>query len=59
VLALGVAFSLMTFAWLTAYSFVVAKVGDILRRGAVRRVLDALTGVALIGLGVRVATDRA
>jgi threonine/homoserine/homoserine lactone efflux protein len=58
-LALGVAFSLMTFVWLAAYSFVVAKVGDILRRGAVRRLLDALTGVALIGLGIRVATERA
>lgn len=56
-LALGLTFSVMTFAWLSAYSFVVGKAGDVLRRNAVRRGLDGLTGAVLIALGLRVATE--
>ncbi len=56
-LALGLTFSAMTFAWLTAYSLVIAKAGDVFRRSFVRRALDGLTGAVLIALGVRVATD--
>jgi threonine/homoserine/homoserine lactone efflux protein len=56
-LALGLAFSAMTFAWLTAYSFVIAKAGGVFRRSIVRRGLDGLTGAVLIGLGLRVATE--
>ncbi len=54
---LGLAFCTMTFAWLALYSFAVARIGDVLRRSSVRRALDALTGLALIGLGLRVATE--
>jgi len=43
---------------LSAYAFAVARAGDFLRRGAVRRVLDAVVGAVLVGLGVRVAIDR-
>jgi threonine/homoserine/homoserine lactone efflux protein len=56
-LALGLTFSAMTFAWLTAYSFVIAKAGDVFRRSTVRRGLDGLTGAVLIALGLRVATE--
>ena len=55
-LALGALFCTMTLAWLSAYAAAVARAGDLLRRGPARRILDAVTGVALIGLGVRVAT---
>ena len=48
----------MTLTWLTAYGIVVARAGDFLRRGWVRRALDALTGAVLIALGVRLATER-
>ena len=56
-LALGLTFSVMTFAWLTAYSLVIAKAGDVFRRSIVRRGLDGLTGAVLIGLGLGVATE--
>jgi threonine/homoserine/homoserine lactone efflux protein len=56
-LLFGLVFSSMTFIWLTAYSIAVAKFGDVLRGPRVRRALDALAGAALIGLGVRVATE--
>jgi threonine/homoserine/homoserine lactone efflux protein len=55
-LLLGLAFCLMTLAWLTAYAFVVARAGDLLRRPRVRRALEAATGAVLIALGLRVAT---
>jgi threonine/homoserine/homoserine lactone efflux protein len=56
-LSLGLTFAAMTWIWLTAYSIVVAKVGDLLRRQRVRRALDALTGAALVVLGIRVVTE--
>ena len=57
-LILGLIFSAMTLAWLSAYAFVVAKAGDFLRRSRVRRAIDALTGIVLVGLGLRLAAER-
>jgi threonine/homoserine/homoserine lactone efflux protein len=57
-LALGLLFSSMTFFWLTAYAFVVARVGAVLRRPRVRRLLDAVTGAALVAFGLRLAAER-
>jgi threonine/homoserine/homoserine lactone efflux protein len=36
----------------------VAKAGDVLRRSRIRRALDGLTGVVLVGLGLRLASER-
>jgi threonine/homoserine/homoserine lactone efflux protein len=57
-LGLGILFAVMTLAWLSAYAAVVARAGDALRRPAVRRVLDAITGVVLVALGFRLAGER-
>ena len=57
-LALGLLFALLTVVWLAAYAAVVARAGGVLRRPAVRRVLDAVTGVVLVALGLRLATER-
>jgi threonine/homoserine/homoserine lactone efflux protein len=54
----GCIFALMTLTWLTAYSVVVAKLGEVLRRGRIRQMLEAITGLALIGLGLRVAAEH-
>jgi threonine/homoserine/homoserine lactone efflux protein len=56
-LGLGLVFCAMTLSWLTAYAWLVARAGVVLRRPAVRRALDAATGVILIALGVRLATE--
>jgi threonine/homoserine/homoserine lactone efflux protein len=56
-LFLGVVFCSLTLAWLTAYAFAVAKAGDFLRRTRVRRAIDGLTGIVLVGLGLRVAAE--
>ena len=56
-LGLGLLFCAMTFAWLTAYAVAVARMAHLLA-GTVRRVLDAVTGVVLVALGLRLATER-
>lgn len=56
-LALGFLFCAMTFAWLSLYAFAVARVGHLLT-GTVRRALDALTGLVLVALGLRLTTDE-
>ena len=54
----GCIFALMTFVWLALYAALVAKLGDFLRRGAARRIVEGLTGFVLVGLGVRLATEH-
>jgi len=48
----------LSLAWLSGYGSVVARAGDVLRRGRARRALDALSGLVLVGLGMRLALER-
>jgi threonine/homoserine/homoserine lactone efflux protein len=57
-LTLGVVFCGMTLTWLSLYAVVVARAGDVLRRPAIRRAIDAITGAVLVALGLRLATER-
>lgn len=57
-MSLGLIFSLMTFLWLAAYAFVVAKAGEILRRPLIRRWIEAVTGTLLVALGLRIAAEK-
>ena len=57
-LALGLVFCAMTFVWLSTYAAVVAKAGEVLRRPAVRRALDAVVGAVLVAFGLRLASER-
>jgi threonine/homoserine/homoserine lactone efflux protein len=57
-LALGLLFCVMTLGWLAAYAVVVARAGDFLRRLGVRRAIEAVTGLALLALGARLALER-
>jgi threonine/homoserine/homoserine lactone efflux protein len=58
-LALGLLFCALTMVWLTAYATALARAGDVLRRPRVRRAIEAVTGTALVALGLRLATaDR-
>ena len=56
--ALGLVFCSMTLVWLSAYAVVIDHLGEVLRRGRARRVVDALTGTVLVAVGVRLATER-
>jgi threonine/homoserine/homoserine lactone efflux protein len=55
-LALGLVFCALTLLWLSLYAMAVARAGDVLRGGRVRRTLDAVTGLALVAFGLRIAT---
>jgi len=56
--ALGLLFCATTLLWLSGYAAVVARLGDILRRSRIRRLLDAFTGTVLIAFGARLAAER-
>ncbi|HET9437235.1 MAG TPA: LysE family translocator [Gaiellaceae bacterium] len=56
-LVLGCLFSALGLAWLTLYAVAVARMARLLT-GAVRRTVDALTGLVLVALGLRLATER-
>jgi threonine/homoserine/homoserine lactone efflux protein len=56
--ALGLLFSSMTLLWLTGYALATARMADALRRPRIRRTLDGITGVTLIGLGVKLAVEE-
>lgn len=57
-LALGVLFSAMTFGWLTFYALAIDRAGEFLRRPAIRRTVEGVTGAVLMGLGLRIATEH-
>jgi threonine/homoserine/homoserine lactone efflux protein len=56
--ALGLVFCSLTFLWLSGYAWAVARAGDVLRRPRIRRALDRVTGVVLVGFGLRLAVER-
>jgi threonine/homoserine/homoserine lactone efflux protein len=56
-LGLGLVFCAMTLAWLGAYALAVDRASRVLRRPAVRRAVDAVTGLVLVAVGLRVATE--
>ncbi len=58
-LGLGLLFCALTMLWLAAYAVAVARAGDVLRRAPIRRAIDAVTGVALVGFGVRLGIGQA
>ncbi len=56
-LGLGFLFCALGLVWLSLYVVAVDRLRALLV-GRVRRVLDAITGLVLIGLGLRLATER-
>ena len=57
-LGLGLLFSLLTGAWLAGYAVAAARARRLLARERVRRAFEAVTGVVLVALGLRVASAR-
>jgi RhtB (resistance to homoserine/threonine) family protein len=56
-LLLGAIFVAMTLVWLCAYALLAVRASATLQRPAVARALERFTGIVLIGLGVRLATE--
>jgi threonine/homoserine/homoserine lactone efflux protein len=57
-LALGLLFCVMTFAWLCLYAAAVDRARNLLGRPRIRRSLDAAMGTALVALGLRLAAEE-
>jgi RhtB (resistance to homoserine/threonine) family protein len=57
-LAFAVAHSVMGIIWLSAYAYALSRVSAVLGGAGVRRWLERVTGVVLIGLGARLALER-
>lgn len=58
-LGLGAVFSVMTFAWLSCYALALARFRKALRRGKLRRTIDAVAGATLVAFAIRLATSPA
>jgi threonine/homoserine/homoserine lactone efflux protein len=54
---LGSVFCLLTLCWLSAYAVVVARLNILLARATVRRAVEGASGLALVALGLRIATN--
>ncbi len=57
-LLLGAIFATIGLTWLLTYTVVATKLAAVLKRSAVRRWIERVTGVALIAFGVRLALER-
>ncbi|HEX2069828.1 MAG TPA: LysE family transporter, partial [Actinomycetota bacterium] len=57
-LLLGAIHAVEGMIWLTAIAWAVTKAGRFVRQPRIRRRLEAVTGLVLIGFGLRVALDR-
>ncbi len=57
-LALGLLFCTLTFLWLAGYAVAIARAGDYMRRRSVWRTIEAITGAALVALGLRLASEQ-
>jgi threonine/homoserine/homoserine lactone efflux protein len=54
----GGIFILMGVVWLSAYALVAVKASSVLARRRVKAAIDRLTGMILIGFGIRLALER-
>jgi threonine/homoserine/homoserine lactone efflux protein len=57
-LALGGIFVALTVVWLAVYSLAIGQASGLMRRPRVRAILDRVTGVILVGFGIRLAFEH-
>jgi threonine/homoserine/homoserine lactone efflux protein len=50
--------ALIGIAWLLVYATILTKAGDLFRRPRIRLAMERITGVVLVGLGLRLATEQ-
>jgi threonine/homoserine/homoserine lactone efflux protein len=55
---LGTMFALIGLSWLLTYTVVATRLAAVLRRTAVRRWIERVTGAVLIGFGLRLAVEQ-
>lgn len=55
-MGLGALFGAMGLSWLIVHALLIDRAGTFLQRPRIRRVLDSVTGIALVAFGIRIAT---
>jgi len=58
-LVLGATFAVIGWTWMNVYGLLIARIRDFITAPRVRQWMERITGTVLIGLGVRLAFDRA
>jgi threonine/homoserine/homoserine lactone efflux protein len=56
-LGFGLLFCVLTWLWLALYALALERIGATLRRPRVRRAIEAVTGMLLVALGLRLAAE--
>lgn len=54
----GAIFALIVMIWLTIYVVIISRAGSFIRRPSVQRIMERITGIVLIALGIRVAIEQ-
>jgi threonine/homoserine/homoserine lactone efflux protein len=57
-LTMAAVHGLLGIVWLSGYAWAVTAMGDVLRRPPVRKALDRVTGLVLVGLGAGLLVER-
>jgi RhtB (resistance to homoserine/threonine) family protein len=57
-LLLGVAFIAINITWMCSYALAAVRMSDVLSRARVKGAIDRISGIVLIGVGIRLATER-
>lgn len=57
-LLLGAAFIAINVAWMCGYALAAVRMSDVLSRARVKAAIDRISGIVLIGVGIRLATQR-
>jgi threonine/homoserine/homoserine lactone efflux protein len=57
-LMLGSTFIVFNLAWLCSYAIAAVRLSDVLSRTRVKAAIDRVTGIVLVGVGLRLAIER-
>lgn len=58
-LIMGIIYSVLTFLWFAFYVFLLDRIRTFMKRPATQAVIEVLTGVVLIGFGIKLAFEKA
>lgn len=57
-LLMGVMYTVLTFIWFLCYVFLLDLIRNFMKRPATQAVIEGLTGIVLIGFGIKLALDK-
>jgi RhtB (resistance to homoserine/threonine) family protein len=58
-LIMGIIYTVLTFLWFACYVFLLDKIRNFMKRPSTQAIIESLTGVVLIGFGIKLAFEKA